>query len=123
MSRQGGEGGDDLTVIDLPQLSIECKDWATFAPWTWIKQAEANTIGDGIGIVWFKQRGKAACEEGGLLIHARHLPRILQLLEFELDPQAHTRFFEDGSISQAHSPRSSLSLNYKSQSASTSETR
>src|SRR5690242_7309739 len=100
--RQLGEGGDDLAIAEISTLSLECKDWAKFSPWVWIAQCEANTPQPhGIGIVWFKQRGQADPLQGGLLIHARHLSRLLTLVSNEQASSGQAvPFFEADSISQ-----------------------
>lgn len=82
--RSIGEAGDDITVVDLPHISIETKNVNQRSLGTWWHQAKSNAQGR-IPVIVMKRTGVAAASDQWVLLT---LEEFLNLIERTgMDPE------------------------------------
>lgn len=75
--RQWRDAGDDLQVMSH-RLSIECKDWSSYAFGTWVDQAVKQSPGHLIPIVWAHRKGRASAEDGFVVMRGHDFLELLR---------------------------------------------
>lgn len=77
MVRQAGEDGDDLTILEHPDLSIEIKNQARTDLPSWAAQA-ARQAGARIPVVIHKRHGVTRCEDQWVTMTLEHFHRLIE---------------------------------------------
>lgn len=74
--RSGGEAGDDITVVNMPWLSIEVKNHARGDVAGWWKQAQAQA-GDRVPVLVHKRHGVADPSEQWVTLTVAEFTRLM----------------------------------------------
>lgn len=75
--RQWMDAGDDLQVMSH-RLSVEAKNHRTYKFGAWIDQAVKQSPGHLIPVVWAHRNGKAAAEDGFVVMRGSDFLDLLQ---------------------------------------------
>lgn len=71
---------DKGDIAGLPGVVIEAKNERTYKLPQWLREAEEETVNAGaeLGVVWAKQNGKTAAENGFIIMSPSTLMHLLQ---------------------------------------------
>lgn len=76
-ARQPGETGDDLTIVGLPWLSVECKNAKKMKVGAWLGQAAAQCRDDQLPVVWVHLDRRPKAIDGAVITaHSDVLDRL-----------------------------------------------